>query len=112
MAKLSRMNVADRIIGAFPSVITGDSEALAAQLTSEGATLSPCSFEVIVLEELVAIPERRYVEQRLMPEACSDLASCLLTRHHNGYVRQRALEQVLHLDGPWAAPFIVRLVGE
>jgi hypothetical protein len=105
------MDVVDRIIGAFPTFLTTESAALADLLTSEGAAFSPHSFSVLVGGETITIPERLYVE-RQVPAGLDDLGRCLLTRHHSGFVRQRALERVLSLNEPWTAPFIVRLVGE
>jgi hypothetical protein len=37
---------------------------------------------------------------------------CLYTRHHDGFVRQRAVEGLLQAKQPWVVPFVVRLVGE
>lgn len=45
-------------------------------------------------------------------ETQSILYSCLLTRHHNGRVRQRHLEGILSVHEPWVAPFVVQLTGE
>jgi hypothetical protein len=120
------MDVAERLIGAFPPSLAGQAGPLADAMVLDGATLSPHSFQVIVRPHTIAVPERLYFEQdglalaRGGPAAVSapvqystgDLASCLLTRHHIGYVRQHALNQVLLLREPWAVPFIVRLVGE
>ena len=102
------MAVADRIIRAFPPNLAGEVETVAATLASRGATLSPDSFTVTVEAQAVAIPERLYVDER----RGGDATACLFTRHHDGFVRQRALAQVLLLDEPWATPFVVRLVGE
>lgn len=38
--------------------------------------------------------------------------ACLLTRHHDGYVRQRYLERILSVAEPWVAPFVLQLTGE
>lgn len=40
------------------------------------------------------------------------LALCLGTRHSNGFVRQECLLQLVDAERPWAAPFIVQLLGE
>lgn len=37
---------------------------------------------------------------------------CLYTRHHDGHVRQRAVEGLLAAEEPWVVPFVLRLVGE
>jgi hypothetical protein len=40
------------------------------------------------------------------------LAAVIYSRNHDGYVRQRQLAALLGSDEPWAAPFIVALLGE
>ncbi len=37
---------------------------------------------------------------------------CLYSRHHDGRVRQRHLEQIVRSEEPWTVPFVVQLVGE
>lgn len=37
---------------------------------------------------------------------------CLYTRHHDGFVRQRAVEDLVNAVQPWIIPFVVRLAGE
>ena len=38
--------------------------------------------------------------------------ACLYTRHHDGFVRQRALQHVMACDETWIIPFVVQLLGE
>jgi hypothetical protein len=106
------MNVAERIVRAFPRATTRKAEAAGTTLASLGATLSPDDFTVIVEGEPVTIPERLYVGSSTHLVGGDPLIACLFTRHHDGFVRQRALERVIPLETPWALPFIVRLVGE
>lgn len=40
------------------------------------------------------------------------LALCLGTRHSDGRVREACLREVLGVDEPWVAPFVVLLLGE
>lgn len=35
-----------------------------------------------------------------------------MTRHHDGYVRQRHLEPLVAEPGEWVVPFVVQLLGE
>ncbi|WP_326756769.1 hypothetical protein OHB56_02130 [Streptomyces sp. NBC_01635] len=37
---------------------------------------------------------------------------CLYSRHSDGLVRQRHLEQIASSDEPWVVPFVVQLAGE
>lgn len=67
--------------------------------------------------ETLAIPDRIYngfpsrQVERLSP-ASRAAAGCIYTRHHDGQIRQRALELVLSHDVAWSAPFVVALLGE
>ena len=40
------------------------------------------------------------------------ILACLYTRHHDGHVRQRALESAIDIDEVWAAPFVLQMLGE
>lgn len=68
-------------------------------------------------DDTVEIPGRIYNafpadEFTSLPDAGMVAAGCIYTRHHDGRTRQRALAFVLEGDVPWAAPFIVQLLGE
>ncbi|MER6173197.1 GNAT family N-acetyltransferase [Streptosporangium sp. NPDC001681] len=76
------------------------------------------SFEVTVGEDRVAVPERIYHPEPTS-EALSALSPvqrvilhCLYTRHHDGFVRQRHLAQIVGSLEPWVIPYVARLVGE
>ena len=106
------MSVDERLVRAFPKALTGEAGGAATFMCAMGVTLSPGSFEVAVDGERVVIPERLYLEKTFSSSSVGGLSECLLTRHHDGFVRQRALDKVVRLDEPWAVPFIIRLVGE
>lgn len=61
------------------------------------------------------MPARIYVDEaefrRRYPDAQA-VADSLLTRHHDGFVRARALARLLAANRAWAPPFIVQLIGE
>ncbi len=38
--------------------------------------------------------------------------SCIYTRHHDGFVRQKHLKKILENETPWTVPFVVMLLGE
>lgn len=40
------------------------------------------------------------------------MTACLYSRHHDGRVRHRQLGTLLAADAPWAAPFVIALLGE
>ncbi|MGW1159623.1 hypothetical protein ACWD48_15665 [Streptomyces sp. NPDC002519] len=69
-------------------------------------------------DEAVAIPYRIYQGEppiglvRSLTVIQRQILHCLYSRHSDGLVRQRHLEQVVSSDKPWAVPFVVQLVGE
>jgi hypothetical protein len=38
--------------------------------------------------------------------------SCVYSRSHDGYIREKYLRRILTLTHPWTAPFVFQLVGE
>src|SRR4051812_28754739 len=57
-------------------------------------------------------PEPDWAIVRSLGDVERSIAACLFTRHHDGRVRERALTQVPVCVEPWAAPFVVQLLGE
>jgi hypothetical protein len=66
--------------------------------------------------EPVVIPYRIYNPELPRPGGMNGtaelVAAALYTRHHDGRVRQRHLGTLLAADQPWAAPFVIALLGE
>ncbi|MFF4510495.1 hypothetical protein [Streptomyces mirabilis] len=75
-------------------------------------------FEVEVQGETVAIPSRIYNEgpganpQQPLTATQQGILHCLYTRHSDGLIRQRHLEQIVASNEPWVVPFVVQLAGE
>jgi hypothetical protein len=74
------------------------------------------TFTVTIDGEPVTIPDRVYNSEPRHPERLTDLQRrilhCVYSRHHDGFVRQTHLRELLHCHEPWIAPFVVKLVGE
>ncbi len=86
---------------------------------NEVAPASPDGFSVIVGGEQLAAPYRVYYaapDLRAVIDGSREdsgtLALCLGTRHWDGYVREECLRKLIADRRPWAAPFIVQLLGE
>ena len=47
-----------------------------------------------------------------MVQLVQAILSCVYSRHHDGYVREKYLRRLLTLTHPWVAPFVFQLVGE
>lgn len=75
-------------------------------------------FQVDVRGETVTIPSRIYHDEpdadgvRSLAGLQPAILHCLYSRHCDGLVRQRHLEQILGLDEEWVAPFVLQLAGE
>ncbi|MCX5387350.1 hypothetical protein [Streptomyces sp. NBC_00083] len=110
-------NSTDPLVRAFPSRLAGDVKRVLA-LVPDGTCAPANPFQVEVEGETVTIPLRI---DRNEPDAdvvgsLSDVQQvvlhCLYSRHSDGRVRQRHLEQIVKLDEAWVVPFVVQLVGE
>ncbi|KPN93462.1 hypothetical protein [Pseudomonas nunensis] len=104
---------------AFPSCLEQESKALDQVLgqLSQAREAMHRFIEVRVGGEELVIPYRIYdqgyeVVFDHLTETQSILYSCLLTRHHDGHMRQRHLERILSVREPWVVPFVVQLMGE
>jgi len=40
------------------------------------------------------------------------LLACLLTRHHDGLIREKHLTRIIAVNATWVPPFVVQLLGE
>ncbi|MFD7223960.1 hypothetical protein ACFV9P_23540 [Streptomyces sp. NPDC059892] len=107
----------DDLVAAFPHQLANDVRAVSAVMPE--ALIAPRSpFSVYVGDEVVAIPYRIYQDElpvdvvRTLTGVQQAILHCLYSRHSDGLVRQRHLEQIARSDEPWAVPFVVQLVGE
>ncbi|MFJ4767470.1 hypothetical protein [Streptomyces diastaticus] len=110
-------NSADALVGAFPSWLAGDVRSVLAVVPD--AEYAPVgSFRVDVGGETVTIPSRIYHAEpdaavmRSLTGTQQVILRCLYSRHCDGRVRQRHLEQAVRLDEAWGVPFVVQLAGE
>jgi hypothetical protein len=109
-----------RVVQAFPVPLATDVEAaLAAVAETDG--LAPTKDDigpVSVAGSTIRVPYRIYwaepardavlglnMQQRLVLYA-------VFTRHHDGFVRQRALGEIIHSREVFIQPFVVQLLGE
>jgi hypothetical protein len=100
---------------AFPTMLRED--ALVALSGFPEPIKSQTRFFVNVAGEVVSIPGRVYygstlIHTQRLSGLQRELIDCLLTRHHNGYVRQSHLERIINSPNIWIPPFVVQLVGE
>ncbi|MEV6655105.1 hypothetical protein [Streptomyces sp. NPDC051219] len=110
-------NVAHALVAAFPTRLAGDVQRVLAVMPE--ARLAPMMpFEVEVQGETVAIPSRIYNEEpgadleQPLAGTQQVIVHCLYSRHSDGRVRQRHIEQIVASGEPWVVPFVVQLAGE
>jgi hypothetical protein len=101
------------LAAAFPPQLRPDVEVVAQRLTE----LAPPQrqFVVALSTGSVAIPGRVYIElsnDRDLSESQHLILSCLLTRHSDGFVRQKRLERIVTDSHEWVCPYVLALVGE
>ncbi len=109
----------ERFRGAFPNECADEVDVVGAMLRPSSHPTS--EFDVGPTEvrgERLRIPTRIY-HPELAPQelaALSDrqrlVAQCWFTRHHDGYVRERMVREVLRDRSPWTAPYVIQLLGE
>jgi hypothetical protein len=101
-------------VNAFPAALRSDALAVLAVL-SENLRVSG-TFSVSVGGEVVMLPERIYHPKVVaidhLTSLQQELTHCLMTRHHDGFVRQEYLARIIGSHHLWVCPFVVKLVGE
>ena len=100
---------------AFPSTVQSDALAAVSGLPPNPYHWS--SFSVRTENESLFVPCRIYHDPSLIrTEGLSavqeQMLACLLTRHHDGLIRQKYLTRIIAVDAAWLPPFVVQLVGE
>jgi hypothetical protein len=75
------------------------------------------TFPATVADQVVVLPRRIYHNPTLIDTVPlnslhKELVDCLLTRHHDGFVRERHLTRIISRNHIWIPPFVIQLVGE
>jgi hypothetical protein len=111
------MTASVSLVSAFPAALHADVAAALATMPSAEYHLAG-TFGVKVDGEHLDIPYRIYNPEPprdrvagLSPTQQTVLR-CLYTRHHDGFVRQRYVQQAIGSPHAWVVPFVVQLVGE
>lgn len=106
------------LAAAFPAELAGDVQAVLAVMPASRSESLVDPFTVVVGGRQVTIPGRLYCDEPSADAVASlsarqrQLLHCLYSRHCDGRVRQRHVEQLVTSADPWVVPFVVQLVGE
>ena len=117
--EMPEIEIASRFCLAFPPELADDVLAVC-HLLRHG-TNSPTEHDigrVNIREFDIRIPSRIYsdvptdAELSIITDQQRLIVSCLLTRHHNGFVRQRFAKHFDNSLCSWTLPFAIQLLGE
>ncbi|GGH27556.1 hypothetical protein [Paenibacillus segetis] len=104
--------------GAFPSELKDEIGEINTILELEGELPDTDTFRVIIDDESIEIPYRTYVNVpsndllKKLSETQFHITCCYLTRHHNGYIRERFLKEIILINDSWIVPYVIKLAGE
>ena len=107
----------DELFQSFPLALRDDVRTALSVLPEDRYSSNWRFFSVRLGEELLSIPNRIYLDLPILQTAQltqlqSELLDCLLTRHHDGIVRQNHLARIIRSPSIWVPCFVVPLVGE
>jgi hypothetical protein len=103
---------------AFPKSLNKDLHELISRISVHTLHPTQWTFPVELDNQPISIPvriyweEHRLMEPRDLNETQRTALSCLLTRHHNGFVREKHLKLIMGSKHYWVQPFIIQLIGE
>lgn len=104
---------------AFPVRLHGSVDSILAAIPGSGRQRSSDDIGALTLEgERLRVPARIYLPEPNWSQVASldvlrrSIAGCLYSRHHDGYVRERALAHIPLATESWAAPFVIQLLGD
>lgn len=119
---VSAMWSSDKLVRAFPASVQTDARAALAVIpgpinSASGTPMEPVGeFTVLIGGEAITIPSRIYNQIPASDASLSRNARtamhCLLTRHYDGYQRQRSATHVLGSACAWVVPYVIQLIGE
>jgi len=103
------------LLHAFPTILRNEAER--AILVLPPNLYGVGNFTVRVNNEAVLIPYRVFHDTALihtdkLTSVQKLVVDCILTRHHDGFVRQSYLARIVRSNHPWIPPFVIQLLGE
>jgi hypothetical protein len=100
---------------AFPSRLQNDALGALSALPENPHPWT--AFSVRIENETLSVPRRIYHDVSLvrsdrLSALQEQMLACLLTRHHDGFIREKHLTRIIAVNAAWLPPFVVQLVGE
>jgi hypothetical protein len=88
------------------------------QIHNIDSLIHPTEYKVYFGGELLTIPYRLYFnepkleKEKLLSPTQKEILNCIYLRHHNGFVRQKRLEQLVDTTDDFVIPYTLQLLGE
>lgn len=105
----------NKILNSFPPDLANDVRSILGMLVMKNDDISSRYYIVNLAGMNIAIPERVYMIEQTPPNMTvvqRNILDCIFTRHNNGFVRQRHLQNLMSCTEYWAIPFCFKLLGE
>ena len=103
---------------AFPVEIREEVNSLLTKFAVE-TKFSTKGFEVVVIgQEKLEIPQRVYYKppyslaMSKFTQKEQEILNCIFSRHENGFVRQKSVQNIIGSNNIWTVPYIVKIIGE
>lgn len=112
------MNEIGIIQKAFPLEVRREVDSLLTKLDVETRHSTKGFERVTIGRETLYIPSRIYYKppySLVDPKFTGterEILNCIFSRHYNGYIRQKAILNIINSDRNWTTPYIVRIIGE
>jgi len=106
------------IQNAFPIEIQREVNALLTKITVETKISHKWGDELTFGKEIIVIPNRNYYNppyslvNSTLTQIENEILNCIFSRNENGYIRQKAILNIINSDNYWTIPYIVRIIGE
>src|SRR5437899_8923655 len=103
------------LLHAFPTILRNEAERAILVLPPNPYGVG--NFTVRVNDEALLIPNRVYhdtdvIHTDKLTSVQRIVVDCILTRHHDGFVRQNYLARIACSNYAWVPPFVIQLLGE
>lgn len=122
----------DRLLKAFPKTLKSDVEVVlnilpfsnndvmltGGQIHRVDNLIHESVLTVQLDNEQLVIPYRLYFnepnieKENKLSDIQKTILNCIYLRHHDGYLRQRRIENLIDKDENWVIPFTLQLLGE
>jgi hypothetical protein len=103
---------------AFPSEINEEVKSTLQKISVTSIYETSIFFSVRVDGEELKIPYRLYYKENALDHLNDltpvqrEIVCSIYSRHHDGFVRQKCISEILSSRHSWTTPFIIKIVGE